>query len=113
MQIVKVPLGDSPPNPRECSNCSGSERNNVIVKMLYRLLYSCNSGIFHIFVYIVQYTLGIHYTQCKFYYCPGPATKYTRLTVTTSYHSVLTIVTQMCFTDHVSNVIVFYTSKVN
>ena len=27
VQKVKVPQGGSPPNPRECSNCTGSERN--------------------------------------------------------------------------------------
>ena len=27
VQKVNVPQGGSPPNPRECSNCTGSERN--------------------------------------------------------------------------------------
>ena len=27
VQIVNVPHGDSPPSPRECSNCKGSERS--------------------------------------------------------------------------------------
>ena len=27
VQIVNVPQGDSPPNPRECANCTGSEQD--------------------------------------------------------------------------------------
>ena len=27
VQKVNVPQGGSPPNPKECSNCTGSERN--------------------------------------------------------------------------------------
>ena len=44
VQKVNVPQGGSPPNPRECSNCTGSERNIQRITM-------CPHGYHHIYIY--------------------------------------------------------------
>ena len=48
VQKVNVPQGGSPPNSRECSNCTGSERNIQRITI-------CPHGYHHIYIYIYIY----------------------------------------------------------
>ena len=43
VQKVNVPQGGSPPNPKECSNCTGSERNIQKGLYIYIYIYIVNS----------------------------------------------------------------------
>ena len=59
---VNVPQGGSPLNPRECSNCTGSERNIQRITM-------CPHGYIYIYIYIYIYMLQANYVIRHFTKC--------------------------------------------